>query len=278
MLYIILRYLIRYRLKVVKENIARSFPEKSDSEREQIVNNFYRHFVRQNLESLQFIFITPKAIKRKFVFENIKLLEQYAAQGRNMSAVIGHYGNWDWMASVPLWSDKFIVGTLYKRIKNNFFNNLFLKIRSRFGVRCIEMKQALRGLVALRKEDKPNIIAYIADQNTTIKNVHYWVDFLNQPTAMQSGWTTLARKFDTVVLYLKIEPIKSGHYIARFETITEKPDEMSDQELLNEYMRRLERDICEKPEYWLWSHKRWKHKQSIDNRVQSTDNTSKKHG
>lgn len=244
----------------MRDNIARSFPEKSKNERAVIVNNFYRHFVRQNIESLWFMFISEKEIKRRFVFDNIDLLERFAAEGRNMTAVIGHYGNWDWMASVPLWSNKFLVGTLYKRIKNNFFNNLFIKIRSRFGVRCIEMKRALRGLIELNKEEKPNIIAYIADQSTTIKNVHYWVDFLNQDTAVQSGWTTIARKFDTAVLYLKITPIKCGYYTAHFEVITEQPNSMSEEDLLKAYFANLERDIREKPEYWLWSHKRWKHK------------------
>lgn len=260
MLYIILRYIVKYRLKVVKENIAHSFPEKSENERAEIVNNFYRHFVRQNIESLYFMFISEQEIKRRFVFDNIELLEHFASEGRNMTAVIGHYGNWDWMASVPLWSDKFIVGTLYKRIKNKFFNNLFLKIRSRFGVHCIDMKQALRGLYELNKKEKPNIIAYIADQSTPRKNIHYWIDFLNQDTAVQSGWTTIARKFNTVVLYLKITPIKQGYYTAHFEVITETPKLMSEEELIIAYFRRLEKDIKEKPEYWLWSHKRWKHK------------------
>jgi KDO2-lipid IV(A) lauroyltransferase len=180
-----------------------------------------------------------------------------------MTAVIGHYGNWDWMASVPLWSDKFIVGTLYKRIKNKFFNNLFLKIRSRFGVYCIDMKQALRGLSELNKKEKPNIIAYIADQSTPRKNIHYWIKFLNQDTAVQSGWTTIARRFDTIVLYLKITPIKNGYYTAHFEVITETPKSMSETELITAYFNRLEKDIKEKPEYWLWSHKRWKHKKEV---------------
>ena len=260
MLYFIIRYIVRYRLNVIKENIARSFPEMSVKERALVVDNFYRHFVRQTIESFHFLFISPEKIKRKFVFDNIELLEAYAAQGRNMTAVIGHYGNWDWMASVPLWSNKFIVGTLYKRINNKFFNNLFLKIRSRFGVNCIDMKQALRGLIELNKKDKPNIIAYIADQNTPRRNVHYWIDFLNQDTAVQSGWATIARKFDTVVLYLKIQPISKGYYIAHFEKITEMPNLMTEEELIKAYFAKLERDIREKPEYWLWSHKRWKHK------------------
>ena len=263
MLYFILKYIVRYRLKVVKENIARSFPEKSEDERAVIVNNFYRHFVRQNIESLWFAFISEKEIKRRFVFDNIDLLEHFAAEGRNMTAAIGHYANWDWMASVTLWSDKFEVGTLYKRVKNRFFNNLMLKIRGRFGVRCIEKKQTLREVIELNKSEKPNIIAYLADQSTTIKNVHYWIDFLNQPTAMQSGWTTIARKFNTVVVYLKITPTKPGFYTAHFEMITDNPQSMSELQLLEEYMYRLERDIREKPEYWLWSHKRWKHKRNV---------------
>lgn len=260
MLYFILRYIARYRLKVVQTNITRSFPEKTEKERALIVNNFYRHFVRQNIESLQFMFISSKKIKQKFVFDNIELLNHFASQGRNMTAVIGHYGNWDWMASVPLWSDKFIVGTIYKRIKNNFFNNLFIKIRSRFGVHCIEMKQSLRGLIELNKADRPNIIAYIADQNTVRRNIHYWINFLNQDTAVQSGWATIARKFDTVVLYLKINPISRGYYTAHFEIITEIPKTMSEEELIKAYFAKLERDIITQPEYWLWSHRRWKHK------------------
>ena len=205
------------------------------------------------------MFISEKEIKRRFVFDNIELLERLASEKRNMTAVIGHYGNWDWMASVPLWSDKFIVGTLYKRIKNKFFNNLFLKIRSRFGVHCIDMKQALRGLVELNKKEKPNIIAYIADQCPWNEKTKYWITFLNQPTATQSGWASIARKFDTAVLYLKIIPTQKGYYTAHFEIITESPKLMSEEELINAYFAKLEMDIKEKPEYWLWSHKRWKH-------------------
>ena len=262
MLYLILRYLVSYRLKVVRENIARSFPEKSKSERELIVNNFYRHFVRQNIESLKFAFISEKEIKRRLVFDNIELLEDIASKGQNISLVFGHYGTWDWIASIPLWSDKLVFSTLYKQIKNRVLDRLFLRIRSRFGALCIERKQVLRKLIELNKNNKPHLIAYIADQSTTIKNVHYWIDFLNQPTAMQSGWTTLARKFNTAVVYLKITPTKPGYYTARFETITDNPQSMSEQQLLEEYMCRLERDIREKPEYWLWSHKRWKHKKN----------------
>lgn len=260
MLYFILRYIVRYRLKVVSENIARSFPEKSEEERALIVNDFYRHFVRQNIESLQFMFISREAIKRKFVFDNIELVNEIAAKGQNITLVFGHYGTWDWIASIPLWSDKLIFGTLYKQIKNRVIDGLFLKIRGRFGALCIEKKQALRSLIALKNEGKPNLMAYIADQNTTIKNVHYWIDFLNQDTAVQSGWATIARKFDTAVLYLKVKPVGKGRYTAHFEVITDAPKHMSEEELVKAYFAKLERDIREKPEYWLWSHKRWKHK------------------
>ena len=262
MLYVILRYIARYRLKVVRDNIARSFPEKSENERAVIVNNFYRHFVRQNVESLWFAFISKKTIKRRLVFDNIELIEDIANRGKNISLVFGHYGTWDWIASIPLWSDKLIFATLYKQIKNKTLDRLLFKIRSRFGALCIERKQVLRRLIELKKADRPHLIAYIADQSTTIKNVHYWIDFLNQPTAMQSGWTTLARKFDTAVVYLKIKPTKPGYYTAHFEVITDNPTSMSEEELLKAYMNRLERDIIEKPEYWLWSHKRWKHKKN----------------
>ena len=260
MLYFILRYIVRYRLKVVRDNIARSFPEKNEDERVVIVNNFYRHFVRQNIESLWFMFISEKEIKRRFVFENIELVNKIADDGQNITLVFGHYGTWDWIASIPLWSNKLIFGTLYKQIKNKAIDDLFLRIRSKFGALCIEKKQVLRTLIALKKEKKQNLIAYIADQSTTIKNVHYWVDFLNQDTAVQSGWTTIARKFNTAVLYLKVVPIKRGYYTARFEVITEQPNSMSEEDLLKAYFANLERDIKEHPEYWLWSHKRWKHK------------------
>ena len=260
MLYFVLRYIVRYRLKVVTENIARSFPEKSEEERALVVNDFYRHFVRQNIESLQFMFISQESIKRKFVFDNIELVEEIADRGQDITLVFGHYGTWDWIASIPLWSDKLIFGTLYKQIKNRVINNLFLRIRGRFGALCIEKKQVLRSLISLKKRGKPNLIAYIADQNTTIKNVHYWIDFLNQDTAVQSGWATIARKFDTAVLYLKVMPVGKGHYTAHFEVITETTKLMSEEELVKAYFIKLERDIKEKPEYWLWSHKRWKHK------------------
>ena len=258
MLYLILRYIVRYRLKVVKANIARSFPEKSEEERALVVNNFYRHFVRQNIESLEFMFISEERIKSKFVFDNIELLEDIANNGQNISLVFGHYATWDWIASIPLWSNKLIFGTLYKQIKNKTLDSLFLKIRSRFGALCIERKQVLRKLIELNKANKPHLIAYIADQSTTMNNVHYWIDFLNQDTAVQSGWASIARKFDTVVLYLKVTPIGKGRYTAHFEVITEMPKLMSEEELVRAYFSKLERDIKEMPEYWLWSHRRWR--------------------
>ncbi len=262
MLYIILRYIVRYRLKVVRDNIARSFPEKSENERIVIVNNFYRHFVRQNIESLWFAFISEKEIKRRLVFDNIELLENIANKGKNISLVFGHYGTWDWIASIPLWSDKLVFSTLYKQIKNKTLDRLFLKIRGRFGALCIERKQVLRKLIELNKANKPHLVAYIADQSAPRKNLHYWIDFLNQPTAMQSGWTTLARKFDTTVIYLRITPTKPGYYTAHFEVITDNPQSMCEEDLLKAYMQRLEHDIRKKPEYWLWSHKRWKHQKN----------------
>ena len=261
MLYFILRYIIRYRLKIVKKNIARSFPEKDKKDCALIVNNFYRHFIRQNLESIKFIFMSPKSIKKKFIFENIEIIEDIAKKNQNITLVLGHYGTWDWIASIPLWSNKLIFGALYKRIKNNFFNNLFLKIRSRFGIKCIEMKQALKGIIELNKGNKPNLIVYIADQCPWNERTKYWIKFLNQPTATQSGWATIAQKFDTAVVYLKINPISKGKYVARFELLTESPNDVSKKYLVETFFTKLERDIKEQPEYWLWSHKRWKYTQ-----------------
>lgn len=259
MLYILIRYIIRYRLKVVRTNIKKSFPQKCEKDREDIVNQYYKYLCRIFRESVMLLYISPNKIKQRFVIKNIELLDEIAQNGQNTIVVFGHYGNWEWISTTPLWSDKFIVSTIYRRIKSERVDRLYQKIRSRFGTECIEKKQTLRALLNYEKSNTRYALGVLADQQPSLKNAHYWIKFLNQPTAVISGWATIARKLNCAVVYLDMTPKEHGHYEVSFETITLTPRNMSELELVEIYMRKLEEKICENPSNWLWSHKRWKH-------------------
>ncbi len=261
MLYFILRYIIRYRISVVRNNIRNSFPDKTDYERECIVNNFYRFMAQLFYESVCTLFISEKKIKQRFRFVNPEIFQQIAEEGQSAVYLFGHYGNWEWMGSFPLWVKQYKVGAIYSRLLNDTFDRIYHKIRSRFGVHCIEKKQTLRELVKWNAEKKPFILGVLADQSPASYdiNIHLWLKFLNQPTAVISGWASIARKMNCAVGYLDVKVPKRGYYEIHCEIITRDPKSYSEEELVKEYMSRLEKTINSNPQYWLWSHRRWKH-------------------
>lgn len=264
MIYIFLKYIIQYRKKIIEKNLRLSFPDANQAELSCIRDEYYKHLSNILIESIMLIFLSRKKIKEHYVFENVELLEEIISSGQNVSAITGHYANWEWLISVPLWSYKVKFATIFQRIKNQTINKICFKLRSKFGVICIEKNVALRKIIQLANNSPKCVTAFIADQCPSRQNIHYWIDFLHQPTPIFSGWATISRKLNSAVVYIKITEKSKHKYSVRFELITTTPQQYTEEELCKIYMKKLEDDIIQKPELWLWSHNRWKHEPPID--------------
>ena len=259
-IYPLLRYVVRYRLDLVRKNISRSFPHKSAQEQAQIVDDFYHHFSSVLVEIIYGYRASDEEMRQRVVFENMELLEDLAHRKHGVIAYLGHVCNWEWIADVgKQFNDPTMVEhNVYRRLKNPRANRAMLLLRSKRGGECVEKNQLLRKLVQLRHVQYPYVVGLIADQKPSPRNAHVWTTFLNQDTAFLDGGETLARKFDLGVIYVHIQSPKRGYYRIHFELITDNPNSMPQDSITLTYARLLEENICQQPHAWLWTHNRWK--------------------
>ena len=259
-IYPLLRYVVRYRLDIVRKNIGLSFPHKSAQEQAQIVDDFYHHFSSVLVEIIYGYRVSDEEMRQRVVFENMELLEDLAHRKHGVIAYLGHVCNWEWIADVgKQFDDPTIVEhNVYRRLKNPRANRSMLLLRGKRGGECVEKNQLLRKLVQLRHVQYPYVVGLIADQKPSPRNAHVWTTFLNQDTAFLDGGETLARKFDLGVIYVHIHSPKRGYYRIHFELITDDPSSMPQDSITLTYARLLEDNICQQPHAWLWTHNRWK--------------------
>ena len=255
-LFFVLYYITGYRRKVVQENLRNSFPEKSEEERRLIEKKYFKYLADLVMETIKLISISAKEAQRRMYTANLDLMEHYFSQGKSIIAVTAHYGNWEMAAvSFGFQTDERRV-IVYKPLSNAIFNDFFNKTRSRFGTVMISMKQSLRNMIEHRKE--LSFIVLASDQTPTRGDATYFTTFLNQPTAVFLGGEKLTKVLDAVVVFYRIDLVKRGYYRATLVPIAEDPKQTEPYEITDMHVKYLESMIREKPENWLWSHRRWK--------------------
>ena len=257
---IILFHMIRYRRQVVHENIKSSFPKLSPRKRWMIERRFYTHFCDLMVESVKFFSISEWNMKRRMRFKGIELLEESFRNGRSCGVYLGHYGNWEWISSMPLWvnPDLCLCTQLYHQLENYVTDQLILYTRRRFGGVNIEVNQSIKDMVRYRNEGRPIMVGFIADQTPYWDNIYYWNDFLNHETPWFTGAERIMQKLDMDVYYLDVRRIRRGFYVAEYKRITTTPNSNEQFWLTDQYAKMLEHTIMRAPSYWLWSHRRWK--------------------
>jgi KDO2-lipid IV(A) lauroyltransferase len=262
-LFVVFYRITGYRKKVIRTNLRNAFPEKTDLEREAILRNFYRHLADLFVEVLKLTHMSRTQLKRRFIVENPELLVRLKAEGKDIVAVTGHYNNWEWMASIPLYTDYKCI-SIYKPLKNKHFNWFLNHLRGKYGMNLTPMSTIIRELIKNRNENINTLSAFIGDQIPAKGDINYWTDFLNQETAVYLGAEKIAAKYNMVVVFFNQQKVKRGYYRLRMEVITEDPASLPEHEITDRHVRRLDEIIKQNPSYWIWSHRRWKHKREND--------------
>ena len=259
-LYPLVYYVARYRLKVVRKNLRNSFPDKSHNELKSIEKKFYRHFADLLVEIVHGYRASDEEMREHVVFENVDLVENLAQKTHGVIAYLGHMGNWEWIADLnKRFVDRSMVEyNIYRQLKNPNSDKMMLELRGKRGGECIEKKQLLRKLVSLRHADHPFVLGMLSDQKPSKRSTYAWTQFLNQETAFLNGSEVLAKKFGFSAVYAHILSPKRGQYTVRFELITDHPAAMPEEEMTKKYAALLEQNIHAQPEQWLWTHNRWK--------------------
>lgn len=256
--YVLLFHVIGYRKKVVLKNLRNSFPEKSEQEIKVICKKFYHYFCDLTLETFKTLTISKqKMLKHCSLDAKAKaLFDELAAENRSIIIVMGHKGNWEWAGNTFSILCKHQLYVIYHPLSNKYFNRLVYNMRTRFGTKLIAMKDTFRGMTQNRHE--LNATAFIADQSPSPDKA-YWMRFLNQDTPVFLGTEKIAQKMKYPIVYVSVKKIKRGYYILTAKLLKEPPYTQVEGDITIAHTGKLENDILEQPETWLWTHRRWKH-------------------
>ena len=254
-------YIIRYRRKVLRENLTNAFPEKNKNEIIILEKKFYRHLSDSFLEAVKVLDMDKSEKMKRMKFLNSELVDEHIKNGESIILCLGHYGNWEWIPSLYLWiKEDCFGGQLYRPLKNTFFDQFYLDIRQKWGTICIPKNDVLREIRNIKETKRPFLIGFMADQTPSKTNIHYWTQFLNQESAILIGPEKIASKGNYTLLYLDIKRVSRGYYTGEYKLITDKPKESAPFYITETYVRMMEETILRDPAFWLWTHKRWKHK------------------
>ncbi|MBG0859099.1 MAG: lysophospholipid acyltransferase family protein [Bacteroidales bacterium] len=259
LLFILMYYFPGYRRKVVAQNLKNSFHEKNPRELAMIGKKFYHHFCDLFPEVLKLQHMSEKELMKRISFTNPELADRLYDDGRDVVAILGHYCNWEWLSGVPLFVKHQMV-SVYKPLQNKHFDKFMNDLRARNRMILVPMQQIAREIIVNRKNGKRTIYAFITDQTPSISDVRYWTSFLNQDTPVYLGAEKLAAKYDMPVVFVNVRKIKRGYYSMTAELLFDHPAGLPEYAVTEAHVRRLEEVIRQQPEYWLWSHRRWKHK------------------
>ncbi|NNC95994.1 MAG: lysophospholipid acyltransferase family protein [Chitinophagales bacterium] len=258
-LYFLIITIGRYRREVITKNLKASFPELSGEEIKHIRKKFHHHIIDLLIEGYLMLVLSEKTLLRKYSFTNPELINRYYDEGKSVILVGGHYNNWEYLVVTINKQFKHLGSGIGKKISNRSFGKVMDKRRSRLGTQIWNANNVREKFKEQTENGEPFCCLILADQSVHNVERSFWMKFLNQDTPVLYGLEKLARKYNLPVVYYSCKKVKRGIYESKLELITENPTEEGDGDIVFRYNKMLERDINAAPEYWLWSHKRWKH-------------------
>jgi len=265
--FVMVFYVFGYRRKVVRNNLELVFPNKSKTEIKVIEKKFYKHMCDMFLEMIKSLTISDKQLQKRFVFKNNEELERLESLNKSVIVIYGHYASYEWSVVVGYFTKLKGLG-IYKQIKNRYFDKLVKGIRSRYNITLIPTKQAINTITEYENQGLKTITAFLSDQSPKLKKAHYWLDFMGVKVPSFTGAEMLAKRLDMSVTFLKIDKVKRGHYEAEYVSLADNAREYKDFEITDKFTKILEKQIEKAPEYYLWTHKRWKHRNAVPKEFQ----------
>ncbi|HTF02696.1 MAG TPA: lysophospholipid acyltransferase family protein [Bacteroidia bacterium] len=257
-IYIFLYYILRYRRKVVDTNLANSFPEKSPGERSTIAKLFYKHLGDVVMDGIRAFSISKDDLRKYLVCKNPELIRNYYDQGKDVIIAVGHYNSWELFLTGINLHVRHQAVVIYQPLSNTYLDGVLRKKRSEYRTLMLPRNEVKAFYAGERKN--LSAIVFAIDQSPPRPDRAYWMNFLNQETGVLFGTEKFAKDHDQPVVYARITKVKRGYYSLEFVDVAPAPREIAHGEITEKVTRLLENDIRSKPEYWLWSHKRWKHK------------------
>lgn len=257
-IYLLLYHVVGYRKKVVYKNLKLVFPEKSNEELIAIQKKFYHHFVDIFIEMIKSFTIAEKELDKRFIFKNIDLLNTLYTNKKSTILVFNHYANWEWIIAIAKFLN-YKCFAAYTKVKNTYFDHQILNSRERFGVKLLPTSKTIAAIDENEKNNIQGIYGLLSDQSPQLKKTHYWSSFLGIKVPIHTGAEMLAKKYDMNLVFADIQKVKRGYYECTFSLISDDAKKYADYKLTDIYLEKLEKQVRLKPEFYFWTHNRFKH-------------------
>jgi KDO2-lipid IV(A) lauroyltransferase len=260
--YFLIYYVFRYRKQVVLDNLKLAFPEKPEVELLQIRKKFFKHLMDLLVESVKAFSISEKEILKRYTYSNPELVNKYAAEGRSIALMGAHQSNWEWSISLPKVLNIDMYGA-YTKLNNTYYEKVVRDSREKFGVIGYKTSEMVRGMQKRFSAKQQGAYILLSDQSPQLHKTYYWRAFFDIKVPIHTGAEMLSKRFDLVVINYVTKRVKRGYYTTEFQLITDTPKEFKDYQITDLYTELTEKNIREQPEFYLWSHKRFKHRDKV---------------
>lgn len=258
-LYVIVYYIVGYRKKTVRENLAMALPHLSDAERKIIEKKSYQHLCDMFLEMVKTLTISSEEMNKRFVITNIELIKEYEKKEKSIMLLASHYASWEWLITLNQKISYQGIG-VYKKIANKYFDKLVRDIRSKYNTQLIVTSKTIPLISQNQKEKNLSVYGLVSDQSPKMNRIFHWETFMGIEVPVHTGPEMLSKKYDLNVIFAKVKKVKRGYYEATLIPITDEAKSFPNFEITHRYIQEVEKQIHEAPEYYFWTHKRWKHR------------------
>lgn len=257
--YFLIYRVVGYRKKVVRENLKLTLPHLSDAERKEIEKKFYKHMCDMFLEMIKTMSMSPQEMEKRFKVTNIDLINEYAKKGKSVILVASHYASYEWLLTINTKID-FQGIAVYKKVANPYFDRLVRKIRSKYDTELVETRKAIPTMAQNQRDGILSMYGLASDQSPKLDRIFHSMKFMGIEVPVHTGAEMLAKKYDLSVVFVKVKKVRRGYYEATIIPIADNPKEYDNFDITEKYLREVEKQIYEAPEFYLWTHKRWKHR------------------
>lgn len=261
--YFIIYRIVGYRKKVVFNNIKTVFPTKTDKEITTISKKFFRHFTDLIIESIKSFSISEKQLKKRYTYKNLHIINDLTQKGRSIILTGSHQNNWEWSFGLPLHTEINCYGA-YKKIQNKYFEKVIKSSRMRFGYDGVPTYEFYKVMTERVENGIQSLYILLSDQSPQLHKAKYWSNFLGEFVPVHTGAETLSKKHNFAIVNMNTSKVKRGYYEAEFTLITDNATKYKDFEITDIYLKITEENIKKQPEFYLWSHNRFKHKGKYD--------------
>lgn len=257
-IYFLIYHIIGYRKKTVRNNLALALPHLSEAERRVIEKKFYQHFCDMFLEMAKTMTISEEEINKRFVITNPELVTEYEQKGKSIMLLASHYASWEWLLALNKKLSFQGVG-VYKKLANKYFDKLVIDIRSKYNTKLVVTRETIPLIANNQRKGILSMYGMASDQSPKNDRIIHWGNFMGIDVPVHTGAEVLAKKYDLTVLFAKVEKVKRGYYQATLIPLTDDPKSIPNFEITNMFIKEVEKQIHEAPQYYFWTHKRWKH-------------------